>query len=113
VLARYVNDGWLLFAHAWRPAVATGALSLDDVRGEFERIREQLGLPIEIVCCPHDAGPPVCWCRKPIPGSILEFALRHAVALSQSILVGNAAADRTLAQRLGIPHASVEGFFTP
>ena len=110
-LEKYVRDGWLLFAHAWRPGVATGALSLDDVRAELARVREQLGLPIEIACCPHDAGPPVCWCRKPIPGSIVEFALRHHVALSQSMLVGNAAADRTLAQRLGIPHAQTDAFF--
>ena len=110
-LERYVRDGWLLFAHAWRPGVASGALSLDNLRDQFGLVRERLGLPIEIACCPHDAGPPVCWCRKPIPGSIIEFALRHHVAFSQSILVGNAAADRTLAQRLGLRYERTDDFF--
>jgi hypothetical protein len=99
-LAQYVADGWLLFAHAWRPQVARGEMTLADVQEEFARVRTALGVEIALACCPHDAGPPICWCRKPLPGSVLEFALRHDVSLERSIILGHSAADRTMAQRL-------------
>jgi hypothetical protein len=102
-LAQLAADGWLLFAHAWRPQVAQGKVSLESVQGEFTRGRAALGVDIEIAVCPHDAGPPICWCRKPLPGSILDFAIRYGVDLSQSVVVGKSAADRTMAARVGMP----------
>ncbi|MGH7677099.1 MAG: aldo/keto reductase, partial [Gemmatimonadaceae bacterium] len=61
-------DGWLTFVHAWRPQVARGETTLAEVDACFARLRELLGGEIDVACCPHDAGPPACWCRKPIPG---------------------------------------------
>jgi histidinol phosphatase-like enzyme len=101
VLARYHREGWLLFVHAWRPQVARKETTLDDVDACFARMRDTLGVDVDVACCPHDAGPPVCWCRKPIPGSVLEFASRRGVSLAQSIVVGTSAADRTMAERIG------------
>ena len=111
LLERFSRDGWLLFAHAWRPDVAAGKTTVAALLEEFAQTRERLGLSIELAYCPHDAGPPVCWCRKPLPGSFLDFAIRHHVALDRSILVGHSAADRTLAERLGIPYEPTERFF--
>ncbi|HEX6049583.1 MAG TPA: aldo/keto reductase [Gemmatimonadaceae bacterium] len=108
-LERYARDGWLLFAHAWRPEVAAGRVTLDSVSDEFARIRGEV--EITVACCPHAAGPPVCWCRKPIPGSMLEFALRAGVALDRSLVVASSQADRTLAQRLGVPIIDSDRFF--
>ena len=108
-LARYATDGWLLFAHAWRPQVARGELLLADVEEEFARVRAALGVEITFACCPHDAGPPICWCRKPLPGSILEFAMKRGVALDRSIVVGKTS-DRTMAQRLGAEFREASGF---
>ena len=103
VLSRYQADGWLLFAHAWRPQIARGALTREAVEAELAETRQALGLDIAFAVCPHDAGPPICWCRKPLPGSVLEFAIRNGVALEQSIMLPRSAADRTLAERVGIP----------
>jgi aryl-alcohol dehydrogenase-like predicted oxidoreductase/histidinol phosphatase-like enzyme len=103
-LANLGAEGWLLLAHAWRPQIARGKASLETLAREFAGIRELLRVELEIAVCPHDAGPPICWCRKPLPGSILEFALRRAVDLSQSVVVGSSAADRTMAARLGMTH---------
>jgi aryl-alcohol dehydrogenase-like predicted oxidoreductase len=111
VLERHVRDGWLLFAHAWRPQVARGAMTAADVEAELARVREALGLEIWLAHCPHDAGPPVCWCRKPLPGSVLEFALRNGVSLEQSLIVGHSAADRTMAERLGAEYRESGAFF--
>jgi aryl-alcohol dehydrogenase-like predicted oxidoreductase len=111
VLARHAAEGWLLLAHAWRPQVARGKSTLEATEAEFRRIRDALGLDVTFACCPHDAGPPVCWCRKPLPGSILEFALARGVDLSRSVMVGRSAADRTMAHRLGMDYRESSAFF--
>jgi len=94
IVDRYKSDRWLLFAHAWRPGVP-------DIAACMASMREVVGADVDIACCPHDAGPPVCWCRKPIPGSVLEFAMRRRVALARSIVIGSSAADKTMAERIG------------
>ena len=101
-LARHAADGWLLFAHAWRPQVARGQSTMDAVNAELGRARETLGVAIEIAVCPHDAGPPICWCRKPLPGPLLDFAIRRGVDLTRSVMMASSSADRTMASRLGM-----------
>jgi histidinol phosphatase-like enzyme len=81
------------------------------VQACFARLRDLLGADVEIACCPHDAGPPVCWCRKPIPGSALELAMRRGVSLTQSIVVGASAADKTMAERIGARFTPTASFF--
>ena len=110
-LARHRDLGWLLFVHAWRPQVQRGETTLADVNACSARLRELLGVEVDIACCPHDAGPPVCWCRKPIPGSVLEFASRRSVALEQSAVVASSAADRTMAERIGARFEPSASFF--
>jgi aryl-alcohol dehydrogenase-like predicted oxidoreductase len=107
VLARYRDDGWLLFAHAWRPK-ATDA----EVDAELARARELFAAELELACCVHDAGPPVCWCRKPMPGPVLEFALRRGVSLEDSIVVARSAADRTMGERLRAAVRDSESFWS-
>ena len=112
MLTRHRDAGWLLFVHAWRPQLARNDTTLEEVEACFARMRDLLDDSVEIACCPHDAGPPVCWCRKPIPGSALEFASRRGVALGRSMVVGASAADRTMAERIGAAFQSSEEFFT-
>ncbi len=110
-LQRLHSDGWLLFAQAWRPQIARGEITRESVEQCFARTRELLGVDITLACCPHDAGPPICWCRKPLPGLILEFTAPRRIDLKHSRYIGRAAADRTVAQRLGMPDAhSLAGF---
>jgi histidinol phosphatase-like enzyme len=109
-LAAHRKDGWRLFVHAWRPQVEREETTLEQVEACFGRMRALLG-DVDIACCPHDAGPPACWCRKPIPGSVIEFASRRGVAPDQSIVVGASAADRTMAERIGARFESSRGFF--
>jgi aryl-alcohol dehydrogenase-like predicted oxidoreductase len=96
-LARRIDDDWLLFAHAWRPGASSS-----DVEAELARARESFTFDVALAHCVHPAGPPVCWCRKPIPGRLIEFAQRCDVSVAQSIVVGGSAADRTMAERLGM-----------
>jgi histidinol phosphatase-like enzyme len=112
-LARYVTAGWTLFGCAWRPQIARGETSADRVERSFTRIRELLGLEIDLGYCPHDAGPPVCWCRKPLPGLVLEHTTRHRLRVEECIVVArpDATADRTMAQRLGAALVASDDFF--
>ena len=60
-----------------------------------------LGHDVAIAVCPHGGGPPVCWCRPPLPGLLLAFARQAAVDPARSTLVGTSSAHRTLAATLG------------
>jgi aryl-alcohol dehydrogenase-like predicted oxidoreductase len=79
----------------------------DAVAPEVARISAQVSGPVEGAICPHGAGPPSCWCRPPLPGLVLAFARAHDVDPSRSILVGTAAAHKTLATTLGAEYDPV------
>jgi aryl-alcohol dehydrogenase-like predicted oxidoreductase/histidinol phosphatase-like enzyme len=111
MLARRRADGWRLFVHAWRPHVERKATTLREVNECIQALRAQLGDDVDVACCTHDAGPPACWCRKPLPGSVIEFALLRGVALERSVVVGTATADRTIAERIGAKFVKSEEFF--
>lgn len=102
-------EGWLLFAQAWRPQIARGEIEKEAVDACFRRTRELLGVEIIIEHCPHDAGPPICWCRRPLAGLALAFTIPRRVSPEGSIVIGTSPADRTLAQRLGMKHFEALG----
>ncbi len=62
---------------------------------------------VEVAVCPHDAGPPRCWCRPPLPGLPLAFASTHDVDPARSIVIGVSPAHRTLANALGARYVAV------
>jgi hypothetical protein len=80
----------------WRPGGEPDALAADAAR-----LAARVSGPVEAAVCPHPAGPPICWCRPPLPGLPLAFARAHDVDLSRSLLVGTSPAHRTLAATLG------------
>jgi hypothetical protein len=105
--ARLADPGWegllaglapdrphLLFD--WGPNADPDALAADATR-----LQAIVGGPVEHAVCTHPGGPPVCWCRPPLPGFPLAFARGRGLELSRSFLVGTSAAHRTLAATLG------------
>jgi aryl-alcohol dehydrogenase-like predicted oxidoreductase/histidinol phosphatase-like enzyme len=109
LLTRYQAEGWLLLAAAWRPQIAQRTITGAAVQASFERTRALLDLEIDFAFCPHAPGPPICWCRKPLPGLVLEFAHRYKLALEKCLIVGDSQADQTLARRLGVTRCDVSG----
>lgn len=90
----------LLFG--WEPDAHVDTLDTDAARlSAAMRVRVASGL------CPHAAGPPVCWCRPPLPGLIQALARAHNIDLSRSTLVGTGPAHRTLAKTVGSAYVSV------
>ena len=92
-LSSYQTGGWLLIGLAWCPPGSNK-----------ERLR---GIDYEYAQCAHPAGPPICWCRKPLPGLVLESAARHDLALQACVMIGDATADLTMARRLGMRRLAI------
>jgi aryl-alcohol dehydrogenase-like predicted oxidoreductase len=64
--------------------------------------------PVDGDFCPHGGGPPVCWCRPPLPGIPLAFARAHNVDPARSALVGTTSAHAALAAALGGSFVAVD-----
>lgn len=65
-------------------------------------VAEHLGPDATVTICTHPAGPPVCWCRPPLPGAWLAFAHRHEVDPRRSAMIATSPTHRTMARALGL-----------
>jgi aryl-alcohol dehydrogenase-like predicted oxidoreductase/histidinol phosphatase-like enzyme/predicted kinase len=113
VLARYQAEGWRLLGLSWQPEIADEVLTRAQVDAGFARMQEGLGLAVEVEYCPHGAGPPSCWCRKPLPGLGVVFIQRHRLDASRCIYVGAGPQDPGFARRLGFQYMDAADFFAP
>jgi hypothetical protein len=86
----------------WRPDDG-----IDVVGPAVAAVASAVSGPVEGAECPHPAGPPICWCRPPLPGLPLAFARMHQVDPSRSTLIGARPAHRTLAVTLGARYVDV------
>ena len=111
-LRRYRDEGWRLLGLAWRPEIAEHTLTSDQAETGFARMQELLGVAIEVLYCPHGAGPPICWCRKPLPGLGVVFIQRHQLDPSRCIYVGTGPQDPGFARRLGFEYRDAGNFFS-
>jgi aryl-alcohol dehydrogenase-like predicted oxidoreductase/histidinol phosphatase-like enzyme/predicted kinase len=111
-LRRYQENGYRLLGLSWQPEVAEGKQSAAGVESVFARMNELLGLAIEVEYCPHAAGPPRCWCRKPLPGLGVLFIQRHHLNPAACIYVGDGPQDPGFARKLGFEYRAAGDFFT-
>ncbi len=92
-----------LLVFDWHPDGARDVLD-----AAVARVTAAASRPVESALCPHPAGPPVCWCRPPLPGLPVAFARAHGVDPARSILIGAGPAHKTLATTLGARYIPVE-----
>jgi aryl-alcohol dehydrogenase-like predicted oxidoreductase/predicted kinase/histidinol phosphatase-like enzyme len=111
VLRRYADAGWTILGLSWQPEIADGTQSPEGARAVFDRMRELLGVEIDVEYCPHAAGPPRCWCRKPLPGLGVLLVHRHRLDPARCIYIGSGAQDPGFARKLGFAYAPAEAFF--
>jgi aryl-alcohol dehydrogenase-like predicted oxidoreductase/predicted kinase len=110
-LQQRAAEGWTLAGFAWRPALAAGERPRVDVDAEHRELEAALGVPLRVYCCPHPGGPPICWCRPPMPGLVVS-ALRDADAdPERSLLVGATSTAERFAEACGIAYAPSEELF--
>ena len=110
-LRRYAADGWRLLAMSWQPEVSTGTLDASNVEATFSKVRDLVGVPIELEYCTHPAGPPICWCRKPMPGLGVVFIHRHRLEAAQCLYVGEGPHDAAFARKLAFQFREAREFF--
>jgi hypothetical protein len=110
-LARLRDAGWLLLGTAWLPEISVAPEREAPALAALARTSELLGVAIEWAVCRHVAGPPVCWCRKPLPGLGVAFTAAHDLDASSSVHIGKGPADRGFAERAGFRYADHESFF--
>jgi histidinol phosphatase-like enzyme len=110
-LERLRDDGWTLVGLAWHPEVSAGRRTPAEVAARFDRTHEQLGLALDYAYCPHGDGPPVCWCRRPLPGLGAVMIARHRLDPSRSVYVGRDASDRAFARVLGFAFQPADDVF--
>jgi len=87
----------------WRPGGDAGALA-----AAVARVASSVSGVVEAAVCPHQAGPPACWCRPPLPGLALAFARSHGVEPVRCALIGCSPAHRTLSTTLDARYLAVE-----
>jgi aryl-alcohol dehydrogenase-like predicted oxidoreductase/histidinol phosphatase-like enzyme/predicted kinase len=110
-LRRYQDEGWRVLGMSWQPEIAGGTRSAGNARAMFARMQELLSLAIEVEFCPHAAGPPTCWCRKPLPGLGVLLIHRHQLDPARCIYVGTGAQDPGFARKLGFAYRHADEFF--
>jgi histidinol phosphatase-like enzyme len=110
-LARRRDEGWRLCGVSWHPEVAAGSMTAEEVTAIFTRTHELLGTEIDCEWCPHGDGPPVCWCRKPLPGLGAVLIERHRLDPARCLYVGRDASDRAFARVLGLSYREAAELF--
>lgn len=111
ILRGYQEQGFVLLGLSWQPEVGEGRRSRADVDAVLARMTQQLGVSIEVEYCTHPAGPPRCWCRKPLPGLGVLLIQRHRLNPAACLYVGASAQDPAFARRLGFAFRSADEFF--
>jgi histidinol phosphatase-like enzyme/predicted kinase len=111
ILRRHEAEGWQILGMSWQPEIADETLETSALEAALSRLRALLGVAIEVEYCPHAAGPPACWCRKPLPGLGVLFIHRHKLDPSRCIYVGAGAQDPGFARRLGFQYRDAGDFF--
>jgi predicted kinase/histidinol phosphatase-like enzyme len=112
ILRRYASAGWHVLGLSWQPEIAEGVQSADGAAAVFARMRELLDLAIDVEYCPHAAGPPACWCRKPLPGLGVALVERNRLDPRRCIYVASGSQDPGFARRLGFQYAEAAAFFS-
>ncbi len=110
-LRKHRDAGYRLVGISWQPEIAEGRQSDEGVKAVIRRMCDLLGLEIEVEYCPHPAGPPICWCRKPLPGLGVVLLHRHHLDPAQCIYVGSGTQEPGFARRLGFIYRDADDFF--
>jgi histidinol phosphatase-like enzyme/predicted kinase len=111
VLRRYRDEGWRVVGLSWQPEIADGARTPEQAEAMLARMHALLDVDMDTMYCPHGAGPPVCWCRKPLPGLAVLAIERYLLDPGRCLFVGDGPQDPGFARRLGFSYRTASEFF--
>lgn len=98
-LANLRQAGFLLMVVTNQPDVARGTIANSAVEEINSFLQQQLFLDDVFVCIHDDKDK--CYCRKPLPGLILQAARKHHIDLQRSFMVGDRWKDVEAGKRAG------------
>ncbi len=79
---------------------------LERIHANMQSELAQMGARVDdVFCCPHEEN--TCDCRKPRPGLVWQAASRWNIDVRRSILLGDSARDRQLAENCGMHFVEV------
>ena len=114
VLRRYRDDGWRIIGLSWQPEIAGGTRTPAEADAVLAALCDRLDAGMETLSCPHGGGPPICWCRKPLPGLGVIAIARYRLDPARCLFVGEGPQDPGFARRLGFGYrTAAEVFATP
>lgn len=116
VLREWQSRGYLLIGVSNQSGISKKPghekyVSDEDARACFDRTNGLLDLDIEVMYCPHAAGAPSCYCRKPVPGMGVVFIEKYKLNPAECMMVGDMKTDQTFATRCGFQYTDAEVFF--
>lgn len=98
-LQKLHEDNYLLIVVTNQPDVARGIIQKSDVEKINDQLLSQLPLD-DIKTCYHDSSDG-CFCRKPLPGALIDAAKEYEINLSKSFMVGDRWRDIEAGQSVG------------
>lgn len=105
------KEGFILLGVSNQSGVAKGTLTEADAIACFAHTNNLLKAGIDFRYCPHQAAPPVCYCRKPQSGLGVALIREFDLDPAQCIFVGDQTTDKTFAKRIGFQYCDAEDFF--
>lgn len=109
-LKELVKQKKLLLGASNQSAIAKGLPEADCVAC-FEQTNKLLGVDIEVKYCPHRVPPVSCYCRKPAPGMLAYFVVKHKLDPAKCVFVGDSTSDKTCAERCGMKFMYPQEYF--
>lgn len=95
-ISRLNRAGFKVIVVTNQRGIAKGLMTVADLEGIHKRMSDSLaqaGATIDgIYYCPHEKTP-VCRCRKPAPGMLLDAAQEHGIELPASWMIGDSDID--------------------
>jgi len=111
ILESYRDMGYLLLGASNQSGVDKGSLTNEDAQACFEETNRLIGVDIEYSYCPHQSRPISCYCRKPMPGMLLNWVWKYKLDPKKTLFVGDYGTDKSAARRAGIPYIDHADFF--
>ena len=87
VLFNFKNKGYLTIVVTNQPDPARGKLSKKNIMGMHEFLLENYAIDDIFVCWHANDGE--CFCRKPLPGMLIEASEKYKINLKKSYLIGD------------------------
>lgn len=101
LLRAHQDSGAIIGVMSWQPGIEAGSRTEAAVRASFGEVADRAGLRIDLSLCPHGAGPPRCWCRRPLPGLGVALIHRHRLDPARCLYIGSGPLDLGFARKLG------------